>query len=460
MSLGRAIRLHGLIAFTLAVIVVGWGVLLSPPMKPLREALGIGDLPGARYNGFAAEIINPDQGLAFEYLGRIAHYYHSLFAALLYGTLVALVAAYKPRNPDAILATAGLGALMTVAGGLGYAYLAREYYMHGLFIAGLAVLFASGALALYSYRPQGALGWAAATAGLLMLLGGVIGGYVGSSYMDKSLSQSLKEAIIASRFDPDLAEDNALWRAWTGHQHAMIALAMVLVLTAALGMLEYRRSGLASLALMSLAPSTAAMTLASYSVWGLGGTAHLVITPAALILVTSSLLVSMLTRAGDPLSPRGALAWGLRLGNIAIWLYVVVPGALIASSLREPTPLFDPPIRDPSRDWMELAFNIGHWHLLLAGWGVALLMIAMTFTGEGRAAAIASWLALTGYLISGLGATLYALTAPPGPYSPNPYDNMWLRILVEPGLALLALGVAVGYLVYARAVLERREGGS
>jgi hypothetical protein len=453
----RAALAHGLAAMTLAALLLGWGSLLSPPLKPIREALGMEELPGARLVDGRFEIIHPVEGEAYEYLGRIAHYYHALFAVLLYGTLAALALAYPRtvRSWGPVLNLALLGSVMTVAGALLYAYAGEDPQWHGLFIGGLAVMFASGALAAATARPREPLEWAALTGGLLLLVGGLIGGYVGAHYMSHEESSEFREALVASRFDPSLGEENELWRAWTGHQHAMVATALSLAFVAAAGMMRFGEGRLPRALQWLIAPSTAVMALASYSVWFFGKMAHLIITPAALLLIASTAALSAIARAGRPSSEDGALVWAARIGNAAIWLFVAVPGAIIAMSLREPR-FFDPPFRDPAWDWAELAFNIGHWHFLLAAWGVALIAVASRAVG-GRLAVAATWAASAGLVLSGLGYVLYVFTAEPEPYSLNPYSNVWVKLLVEPGLILIGAAVAATYLNVARAL---RRGGA
>ncbi|MEB3860439.1 MAG: hypothetical protein LRS43_04440, partial [Desulfurococcales archaeon] len=172
----RTIIAHGLVALTIAGILLAWGILLSPPLKGLREYLGMGDLEGARFNPQtgAAEIIAPGEG-GEEFLSRIAHYYHSLFMTLLYGTLAAVIGAYRVRNGGVILLTMSVGTVMTVVGGITYAYIDHSFQWHGLFIGGLAVCFSAGVIALASYKPRDLLGAAAWLSGLLLVIGGLIG---------------------------------------------------------------------------------------------------------------------------------------------------------------------------------------------------------------------------------------------------------------------------------------------
>ncbi len=454
----RLALLHGFAAFTLAGLVLAWGVLLSPPMEPLRSALGI-ELEGTRLVDGRFEVINLDYEAAKWFLARASHYYHVLFAILLYGTLAVLVWRYKPPRSGEVLWLAGLGAGLTTIGGLGYAYAARDPPLHGLFIAGLAVLFAAGAMALWSFKPRDPLGYAVSVCGVLLLIGGAIGGYVASNYMDKEAYEAFKSTFIEARLDPGVGEENELWRAWTGHAHAMIAVALSLVFAAALSLLELRTGLFTKLLLWSLIPTTTIMAVASYSVWFVGGVAHKAITPAAVLLTMATLLLSFMAKAGSPLEPRGILAWALRVGNIGVWAFVSIPGALVAISLKKPTAFFNPPLRDPAWDWVEVAFSIGHWHILLTAWGVTLAILAATMAGT-RRAAISAMAVLAGFTLAGVGFVAYIFTADPGPYNLNPYTDPTIKFIVEPGLAILTLGLIGVYIEIARKALQtlRTEG--
>jgi hypothetical protein len=98
-----------------------------------------------------------------------------------------------------------------------------------------------------------------------------------------------------------------------------------------------------------------------------------------------------------------------------------------------------------------LAYNIGHWHILLLSWGVVLLAIYMVYPFSlGKLGRVSGYLTLAGYLIASIGINFYMLGNSPGAYSPNPYDNVFLIAAVEPGLGLLSVGVALGYITYLR----------
>ena len=150
----------------------------------------------------------------------------------------------------------------------------------------------------------------------------------------------------------------------------------------------------------------------------------------------------------NPFDTKGLLAWSLRIGSILLWVSVIVPGVIVAVSLRKPTLFINPEFRDPAWDWAELAYSIGHWHILLAGWGIILLLSAIatqTYRSQriSKIATIGGWLALIGYVLSSITVNLYMLGGKPEPYQPNPYNNIWLETLVEPSLMVMALGIAV-----------------
>ena len=435
------LRIHILVATVLLVALVSFGTLLSPPFTRLREALGLPELlPGSRFDGVSYHVVHPDPELARWFHARVIHYYHALFSLLLYATLIALVVRYRIPGYNMVLLLAGLGAILTTLGGLMYGYFSRVFYWHGVFIAGLAMLFASGVVALANFKPRDMLDRALWISGLLLLIGGVIGGYVGSSYMDDVVREEYLNVNEATRFDPGLGESNEIWRAKTGHLHAMVAVALTIAFIAALKFTGVREHRFRRYAEISLLAGVTVMALAAYAVWFVGGVAHVIITPAALLLIASTLALSFLAETGDKLTPKWALAWGLRIGNIAMWLLVAIPGALVAMSLRKPL-IFNPAFRDPSWDLAELAYNIGHWHILVLAWGVTLVLIALNMINwKPLLQALLGLVAVVGFLGASIGFNLYVFTAKPGYL--NPYDNIWVKALIEPSLALTSIPVA------------------
>lgn len=447
------IRAHMILALTLAVLLVGWGVLLSPPFRELRASLGLPtELPGARYNPEvkAAEIINKDEEGAEFFLARVAHYYHALFATLLYGMLVAFSSMRRDLIGADILNITFIGTLFTMIGALIYSYVSRTFFWHGLFIAGLSILFSSGLLTLLRFRPSKTLDLALIVALILLLGGGAIGAYVGSSYISKEASGGFERAKILARFNPDLAEDNEIWRAMTGHLHTMVALATTITFLLGVYKIGIPNGRFAKVSILLVILGELVMAIASYSVWFFGKIAHLIITPAALILIASTLILSFLVGGykfkESFREPKGLLLWGLRLGNIWTWAFIALPGAIVAISLRKPL-FFKPEFRSELWDWAELSYNIGHWHIIVVLWGVMLLLVYLADV-RSKWASAAGWLSLIGMLGATAATNLYMLANPPGPYSPNPYSNIWLSTIVEPSLILMSIGIAASYLIF------------
>ncbi len=175
-------------------------------------------LYGSRYNPKpgATEIISQVGGK--DYLARLTFVYHSIFILLIYAMMVPLVA--RKGLDESILDLLGTGAVLTVIRGLSCSYLSHFHLWHGIFITGLAMLFFTGLMILMKFRSKDMLEVNIWISGLFMILGAIIGGFLGSSFMDER--NYFVNALIASKFNPDLAESNSLWRSLTAHEHAML----------------------------------------------------------------------------------------------------------------------------------------------------------------------------------------------------------------------------------------------
>ncbi|MEM2237787.1 MAG: hypothetical protein QXR26_08915, partial [Candidatus Caldarchaeum sp.] len=80
-----------MLAVTVGVLLAGWGVLLSPPLTSVANALGIRKPDDIRMNVLddtvVAEICNTNEVLCKSYLARLTMLYHSVFAVLVAMTL-------------------------------------------------------------------------------------------------------------------------------------------------------------------------------------------------------------------------------------------------------------------------------------------------------------------------------------------------------------------------------------
>lgn len=204
------LRVHIILSFTITIFLIGFFVFLSPPLVELRSIIGLPThLPGSRYNPDinAAEIINPSFEEAKNYLGRVTLVYHAVFAVLLYATLIIFNKLYLKNNhlSNIINNISFVGSVMTVSGAVIYSYLYKDFFWHGVFVGGLATLFVAGLIVLTNFKPKNLLELNIWVTGILLMIGGLIGGWLGSSFME--YRHNFLEALISSRFNPDLGEE-------------------------------------------------------------------------------------------------------------------------------------------------------------------------------------------------------------------------------------------------------------
>ncbi len=421
---------YAILMFIALSIYLLVGVIYSPPLEPLRVLLGIRDLPATRMTNEGYKLI-PDNYELFHL--RTVHYYHGLFIGLI-SVSVILYYAITRRKPDLVLEIILFGGLITMASAIIYGYITQTPIFHGLFIFGLSVVFTGGLFILIKYSRTALRTNSLLVASTLMLLiGGILGAVLGSYYMDPQASQEYISAVISSRIDPDLAEDNILWRMRAGHEHGMLlsALGLAAALLIQKLNLSYNKATRRLVDISSI--SLAIASISSYLLVVFGGVVHKVITPASLLVITALGLLGLY----NAWRKRGFYNITFTMGIILVWLFVAIPGALIAASLREPTSIINPAFRDPAWDYVELAYNIGHWHLLLMFWGVAILITASTIWPAEKTGKTITLLSLIGLILVGAGFNLYILTNGPNPT--NPYNNLWIRTLIEPGLTLTTL---------------------
>lgn len=111
----------------------------------------------------------------------------------------------------------------------------------------------------------------------------------------------------------------------TGHLHTMVALATTAAFLLAAMSLEIRESRLSRVAIYLVISGELVMAASPYPVRFFGEVAHLLITPAALVL-TATLILSFDLRKAELMDPEGALLWGLRLGNVWTRLFIAARG--------------------------------------------------------------------------------------------------------------------------------------
>ena len=432
--MNKKINYYAIIIFIAVSIYLLIGVVYSPPFEALRQLLGINNLEATRMTPEGYVLI-PDNYDLFHL--RTVHYYHGVFISFITVSVI-LYYIISDKKPDTVLDLALIGGIATMTTALLYGYVSQTPIFHGLFLFGLSIMFVSG-LFLLAQNASAKIDTNSllVVSTLMLLVGAMLGALLGSYYMDPELSKEYISAVIASRIDPDLAEDNLLWRMRAGHEHGMLLSALGLAAALLIEGLDlsYNKTTRRLIHLSALSLFIAATS--SYLLPIFGGVVHMVITPASLLLITALGFLGLY----NTWKRRGFYDAVFLSGIILVWLFVAVPGAIIAASLREPSAFINPAFRDPSWDYVELAYNIGHWHLLLLFWGVAILVLSSSIWTKNKTSRIIVVLSVVGLALSGLGFNLYIFMN--GPYPTNPYDNIWIKILIEPGLTMVTMATVL-----------------
>ncbi len=462
-----------MLALTVGVFLAGWGVLLSPPMETLARSLGIvkpDDIRMSIVDGqVVAEICNADPQLCRNYLARLTFLYHSVFAVLVAMTLYLATGVFSFRNgyvgPIYIIGTAGY--LMVITGGIVYGYLLKDAFLHGVFIAGLAFLFTAGLLFSFGVKlrsEKGQIDWLALNvfvSALLLLATSIIGAWIGANEM-AGIGEVLRATKMLARIDPDLGEEVFVWRAMTAHQHAMVAaLGAAIVFTAFKYLRIESEEKLSKALLAGGLVGQFVMVSACWAVWPYGKIAHLAITPAAigLIFFTAFLAGLELKKALAGVKGWSQLInvmkhFSIYLLVVWVWPSVAIPGALVAISLRKPI-ILQPEFRNPIWDWAEVAYNIGHWHVLLLLYAATLFIIYVDVLAGGKLGSFVTLTTMLSTIAASTAINFYMIPSNPAPYIPNPYNDVTLATIVEPSLILLSTSVAVGYIYSLYSMLRQ-----
>jgi hypothetical protein len=461
------------LAVSIGVVLIGWGVLLSPPMDFVRESLGIQEQPYSRAvildGEKAAEICDSDPEGCKEYLSRIVFLYHSVFAIIIALVIYLATSLFKfsseYRKP--VIALTTVGYLMTVSGGILYGYWIRDLFLHGLFITGLAALFFAGILFILGFKVKedgrlDLLNLNILLAVVFLLITSVLGAWVGANQTE--IGESLSLAIQDSRINPDLVQNNIPWRVMTAHQHGMVA-----ILGAAVSFLVFKhyrintRGRAVKISLILALVGQTVMSIAVWAVWPFGRPAHLAITPSSVLLlaVVSSIVISDLVTRIRNTGIKNLLTDGLsRISSylliIGIWPTVAIPGAIVAISLRNPV-IIKPEFRNVIWDWAENAFSIGHWHILIFFFGAALFIIILDLFRTGRIGKLISALAGISAVLAAIAINFYMVPFEPENFIPNPYNNLILTYFVEPALGIFSVSIAAGFFYILNRFIKEKK---
>lgn len=348
--------------------------------------------------------------------GRIIMLYHSIAMAVvaIETYLITHLVRMKREQQASINATITAGYLMVFIFGLWFAYFGRNFIFHGVFVAGMVVVFVAGVMltsALWPWRKEYLINdpERAKTKGgadleriafflmALATLGSALFGAVAGSMFGNGFNSFLAEDIIREPVR------NPLQMAIIGHLHIMLTL-IAIALTLILGR-AYNFSGrLQKIAMPLMITGTIIITFGVWSVVPLPASAHIIINVGSLpVLAASLLLVSFgwqknarawyetraITHPTFWQRIKAALHDPVRFGTLwqMVYMNVVVTAVGIFMAIN---------LRRIIREWPALEERValtGHWHVLSGIIATIILLHYMDMSNmKGRARQILGWL--------------------------------------------------------------------
>lgn len=433
----------------LLILAVAWDAfivaslsLFSGPVRPLGLAglLGV-DLSDAHR------------------VGRIIMLYHSLAIPFL-AALVYLVLDQVPigspeerkRVRRSIIVPVTAGYMLTSLGGMTFAYGGRNWIAHGVYLAGLTLVFYAGVLLAVALWPSRR--WATDPAlyshlagiplervafflvSVFTLVSAAIGGAAGA-FFGNGFAAFLAEDIVRQEMR------STFQLMIIAHLHIMLTLIDVMILLLIIRF--YRIKGrVHKIAVPLTIFGTAIVTLATWSVIGWEG-AHKVINIGSAFLLPGAILVAIWgfrclihdgssgTSGGPGAGLRSLLADPVRFGLffqlILVNLVVTVPGVYVAFNLDT--------YRSPAYLAVERTILVGHWHVLATLSAVILLfLIADRLGTRGWLRQVFGWGLLVGSTLSFVFVNVYMFRQPGE-------EKLWTVPLFELGIALSLVALAI-----------------
>jgi len=414
--------------------------------------------------------------------GRLVSLYHSLampvVAVLTY--FITEIVAMKERQRWNINATVTAGYLAAMVGGLGFAYFGHNWILHGVFVAGLVLMFYAGCLLAAALWPWNRdyyvdspdycrtrngfsferLAFFTMTAAML---GSALFGAVSGAYYGNGFETFLAEDLIRE------PHHSVLQYSIIGHLHIMVALVCIAT-TLIIGRWLDFKGFWHKLAMPLIIVGTIIMTL---GVWGVvtpyQPTAHLIIyvgaTPAMLgalflifyafpKMIRDRLAEQGIERATFGQKLRALLHDPLKFGSLWQMIFmnfnVSGVGIFMAATLEKFARVW------PSRE--ERVVLSGHWHILaVLAASIILLYIADRLGLKGRVRQWFGWLIILGSDVAFGSMTVFGLKRLlVSEYTQQPLVDT-LMVLTDIGLGLFLLTLAA-FLVWRLADLFRARG--
>jgi hypothetical protein len=457
----------------LLILVVAWDALIVASLSlfsgPVRS-LGL------------AELLSVDLSDAHR-VGRIIMLYHSL-AIPFVAALVYLVLDQVPMGtPDeeqrlrrSVVVPLTAGYMLTSLGGMTFAYGnhalgGRNWIAHGVYLAGLSLVFYAGVLLAVALWPSRR--WATDSAryahlggvplerlafflvAVFTLISAVIGGAAGA-FFGNGFEAFLAEDIV--RQDPHTLFQLMI----IAHLHIMLTLIDVMILMVVIR--TYRVEGrVHKLAVPLTIIGTIIVAFATWSVIFWEG-AHKVINIGSAFLLPGAILVAIwgfaaLIRERIGLIPEGIgpgpaslgqklrallgdpIRFGIFFELIFVNLVVTVPGVYTAFNLET--------YRSPAYLAVERMILVGHWHILATLSAVIVLfLIADRLGTRGWVRQVIGWGLLVGSSLSFIFVNVYMFRQPG-------QEKAWTVPFFELGIALSLLSLAIFVAVQLAATAVR-----
>jgi len=434
----------------LMIVVAAWEALivasLSPFSGPLRP-LGL------------AELLNLDLSDVHR-VARIIMLYHSL-AIPFVAALVYLILDRAPMGSShdeesrvrrSIVVPVTAGYMLTSVGGMTFAYAGRNWIAHGVYLAGLTLVFYAGVLLAIALWPSRR--WATDNVHYAHLQGIPLERLafflVAVFTLVSATIGAAAGAFSANGFEAFLAEDivrqdpRTLFQLMIiAHLHIMLTLIDVMIL-----LLVIRTYGVKGRAHKLAVPltliGTIIVTLATWSVIGWEG-AHKAINAGSAFLLPGAILVAIwgfahLMRQG--LEPgraslgqkvrallRDPIRFGIFFELIFVNVVVTAPGVTVAFNLET--------YRLPAYLEVERTILVGHWHILATLSAVIVLfLIADRLGTRGWVRQAVGWGLLVGSSLAFVFIQFYMFHQPG-------QERPWAMPLFETGIAVSLLAVAL-----------------
>ncbi len=438
----------------LMVLAVAWDALLVVSLAPFSGPL--------RPLGLAG-MLGLDLGDAHR-VGRIIMLYHAL-AVPFVAALVYLVLDQVPTgSPEqearvrrSIVVPVTLGAALASVGGMTFAYGGRNWVWHGIYLAGLSLVFYAGVLLAVALWPSRR--WATERArqvhlagipverlaffvvAVFTLVSAAIGGAAGA-FFGNGFEAFLAEDIV--RQDPHTTFQLMI----IAHPHIMLTLLDVAILLLVIRF--FRVEGrVQKLAVPLTLIGTVIVTFATWSVIGWEG-AHRVINVGSAFLLPGAILVAfwgfvrlMSASPGRGLASRlrtllrDPISFGIFFELIFVNVVVTAPGVTVAFNLET--------YRSAAYLAVERTILVGHWHVLATLSAViVLLLITERLSREPGARWLRTgWLRqATGWGLLG-GSTLAFVFVNAYMFRQPGQDRAWTIPVFEVGITASLLAVAL-----------------